>query len=97
MRYVLVCPDEFLWKLLPPSASFHRLRAQAHRLLGEKEKADAAQARADDPKAPATALDHFLAGMALQAEATRTAETQAETDAARQAREKKIERVSDEA
>src|SRR5947209_20596053 len=23
MRYVLVCPDEFLWKLLPPSASFH--------------------------------------------------------------------------
>src|SRR5712691_6855362 len=23
MRYILVCPDEFLWKLLPASAGFH--------------------------------------------------------------------------
>src|SRR5262249_37833098 len=78
-----------------PSASYHRLRAQGHRLLGEKEKADQEQRRADDPKAPTTALDHYLLGMQYQAEAARPAAGQAEADAAKTAREERVRKVID--
>jgi tetratricopeptide (TPR) repeat protein len=46
----------------PPTASCHRLRAEAYRLLRDADRADAEQRRADDPKTPAAAVDYFLAG-----------------------------------
>src|SRR5262249_33515521 len=60
--------------LRQPTASHHRLSAQAYRLKGEKEKAEQEQARAKDPNTPLIALDHFLLGMSYQAAAERPAD-----------------------
>jgi tetratricopeptide (TPR) repeat protein/tRNA A-37 threonylcarbamoyl transferase component Bud32 len=74
--------------LRSPTASYHRLSAQAYRLLGDEKKAGREQRLAADPKTPSTALDHFLVGMSLQMEATRPADADAQGDAARAERDK---------
>jgi serine/threonine protein kinase/lipoprotein NlpI len=59
--------------LREPTVSCYRLRADAYRLAGDKDKADAAQRQADDPATPAIALDHFLAAEQARTEHTRQA------------------------
>jgi tetratricopeptide (TPR) repeat protein len=62
------------------SRGSYRLRAQAHRVLGEGGKADEEQRRADDPRTPATALDHFLLGEHYRQEIIQEASSQTEAD-----------------
>src|SRR5262249_34265001 len=75
-----------------PTASHHRLAALAHRILADAEKARRFEQLAADPKTPQTALDHFLTGLSLQAEATRTADAEAQADG-KAAREKLARRA----
>ncbi len=82
--------------LRPVSASYHRLCSRGHELVGEKEKAAQAKRLADDPKTPATALDHFLLGLAYQQEATRPADAQAESEAATEARTRRVRQAVEE-
>jgi len=49
-------------RLADPTAGVYRLRASAYERLGDRGKADAQRAAADDPRTPTTAQDHFLAG-----------------------------------
>ena len=60
-RELLALLDEAR-SLHEPSRSDHRLRALCYRLLGDSSQAVEEQRRADDPRTPATALDHFLLG-----------------------------------
>src|SRR5262249_1977562 len=75
------------------SASYHRLRAQGHQLLGEKEKAVQEQRRADDPRTPSTALDHYLLGMQYQLDAVRPADEQTEADAVKTVRQQLVQKA----
>jgi tetratricopeptide (TPR) repeat protein len=52
------------------SRGYYRLRAEAHRLAGQAKEADSDQKRADDPKTPTTALDHFLQGEQFRTQAS---------------------------
>jgi tetratricopeptide (TPR) repeat protein len=63
-----------------PSRSYYRLEAQAHRALGEAEKAAEEQRRADDAQTPATALDHFLLGERYRQETVKEASAQTEQE-----------------
>jgi tRNA A-37 threonylcarbamoyl transferase component Bud32/Tfp pilus assembly protein PilF len=45
-----------------PSASYHRLRAEAHRALGKADRAAEEDRLASDPKVHRTALDYYLQG-----------------------------------
>lgn len=74
--------------LRAPSASWYGLRARAHRLLGEVGKAAEDQRKADDPKTTRTAEDHYLQGVAFQAESNRTGGADSEGDTGKVTREK---------
>jgi tetratricopeptide (TPR) repeat protein len=63
-----------------PSRSYYRLQAQAHRTLGEAEKAAEEQGRADDARTPASALDHFLLGERYRQETVKEASAQTEQE-----------------
>src|SRR5207244_25255 len=52
------------------TAAHQRLRADCYRLLGDKAEAEARR-RADDPKTPRLALDHFLTAERLRGEHAR--------------------------
>jgi Flp pilus assembly protein TadD/tRNA A-37 threonylcarbamoyl transferase component Bud32 len=62
--------------LRKPSRGYHRLRAHCYQLLGDTGQQQRETRQAEDPKLPATALDHFLlaeqarAGAAGQADPT---------------------------
>jgi tetratricopeptide (TPR) repeat protein len=58
--------------------SFYRLQSQAHRALGDEGKAAEEQQRADDPKTPDTALDHFLLGERYRHETVKDASARTE-------------------
>jgi tetratricopeptide (TPR) repeat protein len=79
--------------LRAPSASHYRLRAQANRLVGEKKQADEDQRRAEGPKTPRRAVDHYLLGMSFQAEADRAGGADSEEEAGKAAREKRIKQA----
>ncbi len=57
-----------------PSRGYHRLRAEVYRLQGNAGRADAEQRRAEDPKLPPSALDHFLLGEQYRKQTVREAE-----------------------
>jgi lipoprotein NlpI len=52
------------------SRGYYQLRADGYRLAGEADKANAEQKRANDPKTPTTALDHFLLGERFRTQAS---------------------------
>lgn len=52
----------------PPSRSYHYLRAQAYRLVGDPTRAAEHERLANDRSTPVTALDHFLQGERHRAE-----------------------------
>ena len=62
--------------LREPTVSHYRLRADAYRLAGDKDRADAAQRKAEDADTPAIALDHFLAAEQARTEHARQASEQ---------------------
>ncbi|HEX5269151.1 MAG TPA: serine/threonine-protein kinase, partial [Gemmataceae bacterium] len=64
--------------LAAPSRSYYRLRALAHRALGDEGKAAEEQRRADDPATADTALDHFLQGERYRLETVNEASAQTE-------------------
>jgi tetratricopeptide (TPR) repeat protein len=64
--------------LREPSQSYYRLEAQADRVLGDEGKADDGRRRAEDPKTPATALDHFLQGERHRQEVVKDSSAQTE-------------------
>jgi tetratricopeptide (TPR) repeat protein/tRNA A-37 threonylcarbamoyl transferase component Bud32 len=53
-------------RLHEPTRAYHRLRSMCLAVVGDRATAAAEQARADDAKTPAIALDHFLDGETLR-------------------------------
>jgi tetratricopeptide (TPR) repeat protein/tRNA A-37 threonylcarbamoyl transferase component Bud32 len=82
--------------LREPTASYHRLRSVGYQFLGEKEKSTEEQRRANDPKTPVTALDHFLLGEQYRVESQRPPDALAEGESARTNREKKTRQAIEE-
>jgi serine/threonine protein kinase/Tfp pilus assembly protein PilF len=76
-----------------PTASYHRLLALSLEQLGDREKAAVERKKADDPKTPVTALDHFLLGEQYRVESQRPPDAAARGETARTDRRTKGEKA----
>jgi tetratricopeptide (TPR) repeat protein len=74
--------------LRAPTTSHHLVRAEGWRLLGDKGKAAAEEARARAAKAPPGALDHFLSGERLRTQHARAGQGAGEAKQSKEATER---------
>ena len=73
-----------------PTRSYYRVRADALRLAGNLEAADAALRAAENPLTPTVAMDHFLLG---ESDRTATAESDDVSDATQKRNRARLERA----